>query len=141
VKTRIILISHGDLAKGMAHSAQMIAGATPDLFYYGLQPGEHPSQITKKIKNEIVTNPEYRFIIIVDIFGGSVCNQGMELLEFENVRLLSGMNLSLVIELLVSADMISDEDLKEKVSNAQRGIKMFSKSILAEQSEIEKEFF
>lgn len=141
MKTRIILISHGDLAKGMAHSAQMIAGANSDLLYYGLQPGEHPSQITNKIKSQIVANAEYQFIIVVDIFGGSVCNQGMELLEFENVRLLSGMNLSLIIELLISADMISDEDLKEKVSNAQRGIKMLSKTILAEQSEIEKEFF
>lgn len=126
MKTKILLVSHGDLAKGMAHSAQMIAGVQQNLFFYGMQPGEHPSQIFEKIRKEIQEDTACRYIILVDVFGGSVCNHAMELLNCKNVHLISGMNLSLVVELMVMADFLEDEELKDKIETAKQGIKVVS---------------
>lgn len=138
MKTKIILVSHGELSRGMAHSARMIAGDQFQLQYYGLQPGEHPSQIFKKIKKEVEAEPTCNFIIAVDVFGGSVCNAGMELSVFTNVRLIAGMNLPLVIELLISADHLTDEGIVDIIKNAQNGIKVLTldKKVLEE-----KDFF
>jgi fructoselysine and glucoselysine-specific PTS system IIA component len=137
---KIILISHGDLSKGMARSAQMIAGENANLSYYGLYPGQHPSEIIMMIKNEAINYKENDFIVIADILGGSVCNAAMELLELKNVKLLSGMNLSLVIEVLLEPS-ISDKKLNETISNAKEGIKLFSSPENIKSNEEENEFF
>ena len=41
MEKKIILVSHGKLSKGMAHSVQMISGENEALSYYGMMPGEH----------------------------------------------------------------------------------------------------
>lgn len=138
--TKIILISHGDLAKGMAQSAQMITGKNSNLSYYGFHPGQHPSEMISNIKTEAINNKENYFIVIADIFGGSVFNAAMELLELENVKVLSGMNLSLIIELLLSTE-VSDKDLEEKVSKAKDDIRVFSSIETIKKYEGESEFF
>lgn len=136
---KVILISHGDLSKGMAHSAQMIAGENINLSYYGLYQGHHPSEIIDKIREQAENNKDDKYIVIADVFGGSVCNTAMELLELDNVKVISGMNLSLVIDILLGSDG-SDEELKEKISNAQDGIKLFSNTLILNEDD-EKEFF
>ncbi|NOW05183.1 hypothetical protein [Clostridium beijerinckii] len=138
--TKIILISHGDLAKGMAQSAQMITGKKTNLSYYGLYPGEHPSEMINTIKNEAISSQENNYIVVADILGCSVCNAAMELINLENVKVISGMNLSLIINLLLSSE-ISDEILNEKITNAQNGIKLFSSIIVIKQNDDENEFF
>lgn len=138
--TKIILISHGDLAKGMAQSAQLVTGKNSDLTYYGLYPGEHPSEMINKIKIEAINNKENDFIVIADIIGGSVFNSALELLEIKNVKLLSGMNLSLVIDLILSSGN-SDKELKEKIIKAQSDIKLFSDIENIKQYIKENEFF
>lgn len=138
--TKIILISHGDLAKGMAQSAQMITGKKTNLSYYGLYPGEHPSEMINIIKNEALSSQENNYIVVADILGCSVFNAAMELINLENVKVISGMNLSLIIHLLLSSE-ISDEKLNEKINNAQNGIKLFSSTIVIKQNYEENEFF
>jgi len=138
--TKIILVSHGDLAKGMAQSAQMITGKNDNLSYYGFYPGEHPSEMISEIRNKVINNEEDNFIVIADILGGSVFNTAMELLELENVKILSGMNLSLIVDLLLSTK-ISDKDLEEKVSKAKADIKLFSNIEVIKKYEDENEFF
>ena len=138
--TKIILISHGDLSKAMAKSAQMITGEKDNLFYYGLYPGEHPSEMINKIKNEAENNKENDFIIIADICGGSVCNAAMELVELKNVKVLSGMNLALVIDIILET-YTSDNELHKKINNAKDGIKLFSNAENIKQIQDKNEFF
>lgn len=138
--TKIILISHGGLSKAMAKSAQMITGERDNLFYYGLYPGEHPSEMINKIKNEVKNNREDNFIIIADICGGSVCNAAMELIELKNVKLLSGMNLALVIDVILGKDT-SDGELNRKINNAKEGIKLFSNAENMKYTKDKNDFF
>lgn len=138
--TKIILISHGDLSKAMVKSAQMITGERENLFYYGLYPGEHPYEMINRIKNEAKNNKKDKFIVIADICGGSVCNAAMELVELRNVKLLSGMNLTLIIDVILENDL-SDKVLNEKINNAKEGIKLFSSPEYIKQFQDKNEFF
>lgn len=138
--TKIILVSHGDLAKGMAQSAQMITGTNANLSYYGFYPGQHPSEMINEIRNKVINNEKDNFIVIADIFGGSVFNTAIELLELKNVKVLSGMNLSLIVNLLLSTK-IADKDLEEKIIKAKADIKLFSNIETIKEYEDENEFF
>lgn len=138
---RVILISHGELSKGMANSAQMIMGQKPNLSYYGVYPDQHPCNIIKEIKDEILKNKNEQFIIIADIFGGSAWNAAIELIELQNVKLLCGMNLPLIIGIVLHGEAMSDDELQEEIINGQNGIKLFSKKLLKKQAKDEDDFF
>lgn len=140
MKNNIILISHGELSQGMANSAQMIVGKNENVSYYGLYPGGHPVEIINEIREKVEANVDELYIVVADLFGGSVCNGAMELLKFDNVRLLSGMNLPLVIDLLASIDTISDDEILEKIKMAQDGIRFISNTSL-ENGKQDNEFF
>lgn len=138
---KVILISHGKLSEGMLSSVRMITGIDSNVKYYGLYPGNHPNEIIKEIEEEVENNQQNTYIIAADIFGGSVCNAAMELVRFKNVKLISGMNLSLVIELVLSGDDVSDEELNEKINNAKDGMKLFSNSSESITSNNDNDFF
>lgn len=141
MKNVIVLISHGELSKGMANSAQMIVGKSDNIYYYGLMPGEHPSEIVKDIKEEILEkNIDKKVIIVSDIVGGSMCNSAMELLEFENVTLIGGMNLQLVVDLILQEEL-SEEDCENIVDNSKDGIQLIKKSIVNKDSDDKNDFF
>lgn len=115
VDKKVILVSHGKLSEGMAHSTQMICGENEDLSYYGMMPGEHYTAIVEAIKEKASANPDTQYIVIADLLGGSVCNGCTELIGMENVKLISGMNMGLVIDLLFAAAPVSDEDIEESL--------------------------
>ena len=98
--TRIILVSHNQLAPGMKKAVEMIAGPQANLEAYGLMPGNQPDAIIAGIRKTITADQEV--LILADIVGGSMCNAAMTLLDLPNVRLVSGMNLALVLQVVLT---------------------------------------
>lgn len=135
---KIILVSHGKLSEGMAHSVQMICGEQENLSFYGMMPGETFAAYAKEIKKEAERQKDTQFLIIGDLFGGSVCNECTELTLVENITLIAGMNMALVILLLLEEGEISQEMLQEKIHEAQKSIKVIT---IEEQEDGEEEFF
>ena len=84
---KIILASHGDLSKGMLNSVSMIVGElAKDIETYSLYPGENPND----------------YVIVCDVKGGSVYNALLQTCNNERVNLISGMNMNMVLELVIS---------------------------------------
>ena len=84
---KIILASHGDLSKGMLNSVSMIVGElAKDIETYSLYPGENPKD----------------YVIVCDVKGGSVYNALLQTCNNERVNLISGMNMNMVLELVIS---------------------------------------
>jgi mannose/fructose-specific phosphotransferase system component IIA len=117
---KIFLVSHNHLAQGMKDSAEMIAGKQENLKAYGLMPGGHPSQIRKAIADQISSEDDV--LILGDIAGGSVCNEMLELTLQENVTLVAGMSLPLVLEMILLAPTDS-ETMETIIVNGQSGMK------------------
>lgn len=115
---KIILVSHGKLSAGMLHSVQMIVGEREDLCCYGMMPGEHYTPMVEQIEAEVSAHPDTQYIVIADLLGGSVCNGMMELVYHPNLKLLAGMNMGLVINLLLEPEAITDGQIETKLSEA-----------------------
>lgn len=99
-----ILISHGYLAKGMADSVKMVLGEREELSYFCAYVDGN-NEVRKEISKRIESfGEEAETVILTDIFGGSVNNELLSLMERKNVYLVSGMNLALVMALLVRAE-------------------------------------
>ena len=115
---KIILVSHGKLSAGMLHSVQMIVGEREDLSCYGMLPGEHYQPIVDTIEAEVTAHPDTQYIVIADLLGGSVCNGMMTLIHYENLKLVAGMNMGLVINLLLEPEALTDEVMDAKIKEA-----------------------
>ena len=135
---KIILASHGELSKGMLNSITMIVG---DLANgnetYSLYPGENPNDYAQTLK-ERFQNDNDRYIIVCDIKGGSVYNALVQTCIYDNVDVLSGMNMNLVLE-LVLANSSGNLDLNKVMDNAKNGITLKNKVSLNQ--DIEEEEF
>ena len=119
----IILASHGELAKGMKDSVQMIIGApAASLEVFCLYPGMNPEDYAKAMKARIEQdNDDYLFVC--DILGGSVYTALSQLSVHPRVSICSGMNMNLVLSLLITQQWgLKEEQILTAVQEAKEGI-------------------
>ena len=134
----IFIVSHGELSKGIRNSAEMITGENKRVETFSLKPGESPI-IAEAIQERINGREEEEFLILADILGGSVYNSCLRLALNKNVRIISGMNLSLVIEIfLLLPDENIDEQIELIIGRAKDGIKLMNSVKLLENEEEEE---
>lgn len=119
---KLILATHGKLSEGMMHSVQMIAGHNEDLSCMGMMPGEHYQPMVDKVEAMVKNNPDIQYIIVTDLFGGSVCNGMTMLTGYPNVKLLAGMNMGLVINLLLTPGRLTEEQITEIVNESREAL-------------------
>ena len=132
---KIVLVSHGELSQGMCHSLQMIIGQNDNLCHFKMMPGEHYSVVCDEVEKMAKDNPKTQFIVVADLLGGSVCNGCIPLVGMDNIKLVSGMNMGLVIELLFAPAPMSDQDIQEKIEACKSGIVLVSNDYIASQEE------
>lgn len=141
MEKKIILVSHGKFSEGIMHSVQMIVGENKSLSCYGMMPDEHYSTMVNAIEVQAKENLNTQFIIIADLFGGSVCNGFMTLVNLPNVKLISGMNMALVIEMLLAEAPVSDEVIDKAIESCKRGILHVSDKFIQKQGDNSDENF
>lgn len=114
----IILISHGSMAEGVKASLEMIVGKQDHVHVVALTPDgdnrQFEEELLKKMKALNGSS-----LIIADLLGGTPCNVALSnYLESENVEIIAGMSLPLVIE----ATLNSTATVKELIQAATTGI-------------------
>lgn len=102
----LILISHGEMAKETLKSAEMIAGNINGAYAVCMDVKEGPEGVIKKLKEVMFKLNDYKFILIMtDLMGGTPSNTAItQLYGKDNVRIISGFNLGMVLEFALSQD-------------------------------------
>ena len=122
---KVVLVSHGKLSAGMASAVEMVFGKNEDLSYLGLMPDGNVVELIGGLREQVAASPSDQYIVVADIFGGSVCNQSLQQLsEFDNVRLVSGMNMGLVVSILAMPGELTDQQLEQVVAESRDGVKV-----------------
>ncbi|CAM3281149.1 PTS sugar transporter subunit IIA [Pediococcus acidilactici] len=119
---KIILASHGALAKGMKDTLDMIVGNQVSIQAYSAYDEENVD-FASDISQQITLEVNEQFIIVTDVMGGSVNNAMTELvLRYKNVFLITGMNLPLVLSLATYSGDLDLKALDELVQEGKRGL-------------------
>lgn len=117
---KIVLASHGPMAEAMIESSKMLYGEMNNLSAVCLYPEDNSTVFVEKLRNEIDGFEEV--LLLVDIPGGTPSNQGMMLLsEFCGLRIISGMNLMMILETLIQCGNMNVDDLKETIIHTGKG--------------------
>jgi PTS system mannose-specific IIA component len=101
VKMHYILVSHGDLAKSMLGSAQMIVGEQANVSAFGLYPTDDIGNLSEKIEAAIKKIQNQEIICFTDLFSGSPFNTVVGLMGEYPIRHITGMNLPLILEAMM----------------------------------------
>lgn len=135
---KIILVSHGKLAKGMKDTVEMIAGQQENLeAYEAYENGTSDGSFINDLKNSLASSKNDDVIVVTDVLGGSVNNEATQLLkDHPNLTILTGMNLPLIITLVTTVNSgISDEKVSEAIDEGKKGVLSVNKLMTEEDDE------
>lgn len=100
----IIIASHGSYAKALISSIEMVCGKQEKLEAVCLDAGESIEGLNIKIKEAIKNLDVNEVLIFVDILGGTPYNAGSFELDNPNVNIVTGVNMSMILDILPHRD-------------------------------------
>lgn len=135
MERKIVLASHGQLAKGLLDTAQMIIGEIAyEVEVYTLQPGKLAEDFAKGLKMEIMQNPQIEYVILTDLYGASVFTAMYSLVVLDNVYLFTGMNLNMLLSVCLEHPDHFDEAAALKIQeDARAGTQYIMESVTEEE--------
>ncbi len=120
---KVLVVSHGTLAKGFNDAVKMILGS--EINYLGLDDdGVEIFHKRLKEKIEAIKNENKKVLILADLFGGSPFNKALyEAGNDSDVKVISGINLSMLIEAIMSEESNIDDIALNIVESTKDSIK------------------
>ncbi|WP_170284016.1 PTS sugar transporter subunit IIA [Flagellimonas olearia] len=112
---KFLIATHGKFASGIKSSLDMIIGAQDNIFVLDAYT-ENNSPIQDHLDDilkEIEIGDE--LVVFTDIMGGSITNQIIQRINSSNAHIVSGVNLPLLIEVILSDP---NEDLQKVLDDA-----------------------
>jgi mannose/fructose-specific phosphotransferase system component IIA len=122
----IVVISHGDMAKGVLSAAAMLSPGSRQLVSLSLYPEDNPDEYQQKLEGKIrEVDSGDGVVILADMLGGTPCNRAMYSLG-EKTRMLTGLSLPMLCSLLAIREEGTDRDIvsivKEVMAEAKEGM-------------------
>jgi PTS system mannose-specific IIA component len=124
----IVIVTHGNFGKELLKSVEMIMGEQKDVVAFGLNLGDDVETLKENVRKTVEENQSLNktTLIMVDLLGGSPSNIALSLLKDYDVKVLVGINMPMLIEILSSKDYFGIDVLMENGYKAGiEGIKKF----------------
>lgn len=120
---KIIMITHGDLAKSFYETAGMFIAKRDGLTVLGL--GVDMEDFKSKLRSALLDGEEDELLILADLFGGTPFNLAVTLCREaqaagKRIEILTGLNLSMLLEILPFLEDKPCSELKEMAFEAGR---------------------
>lgn len=99
----VVLLTHGEFSKGIAQSCEFILGNVPDLKALSITMETSMEQAADMLREAVELFGNQQVIVVTDMAAGSTTQAALRIIpEYENVYLLTGLNLGLLIGLLMT---------------------------------------
>lgn len=99
----VVLLTHGEFSKGIAQSCEFILGNVPDLKALSITMETSMEQAADMLREAVESFGNQKVIVVMDMAAGSTTQAALRIIpEYENVYLLTGLNLGLLIGLLMT---------------------------------------
>ncbi len=128
---KILLVSHGTMAKGVWDAINMIIGESNNVLNVCLSKDKDSESFKRELTEIIESIPvEENLIVVADILGGSPYTSSLDILNskgrLNESIVVSGMNLLLVLSLAMKQEILSKSDVWEVINESQKGNTIFS---------------
>ncbi|HNW56682.1 MAG TPA: hypothetical protein PLR88_10305 [Bacteroidales bacterium] len=133
---KFLIATHGTFAKGIQSSLDIIIGHTENVFLIQAYIDENKSieDEVDAVLKQVSDNDE--LIIFTDILGGSITNQILQYAMRQNVYVISGFNLPLLLDILLAdQETPVNEVIETGISNAKEQMVFVNNLITAKKNE------
>ena len=113
---RLLIVTHSTLAQGLYETLSFFMGKLDNVEYINAYVENNDIRVV--FENKIQSYGDDNVIVLTDIPGGSVNQIAMELMPKYGYHLVTGTNLSMVLELALKQNELSNEEIKEIVDNS-----------------------
>lgn len=137
----ILLVTHGDFAKGIINAMELICGSQQKVEFLSLNMADDVEVFVGRVKEAALNlNDGDGVLILTDLMGGSPANVVCRfLLEEDHIESVTGLNLPMLLEAVNSREFMKlDELIKACCDMGYSGIANL-KEKLAESTEVENE--
>ncbi|MBR1778352.1 MAG: PTS sugar transporter subunit IIA [Alphaproteobacteria bacterium] len=119
----LLLVSHRHLAEEMKAVMEHVVGPQEFVETVSIFPSDDMEQRRMEIQEKITAlNTGSGVIVLTDMFGGTPSNLAISMMTHDNIEVLAGMNLPMLIKL---AQVRSTQSLKEATLSAQEAGKKY----------------
>lgn len=119
--SKVLLLSHGELAREIWATSNMVLGEVTGVEYLTLPQGTDLNRYEQDIRRKI-EEAEDGLLILTDIFGGTpfitASRVFASLEDKDKVEVVTGMNLAMVIQVFNFAESLPVKELKKIAVNA-----------------------
>lgn len=120
----ILICSHGSIGRSMIEAVQMIYGDCPNIACIGLEPSDDIEDWGIELGSLVSLFPKGT-IVLLDLFGGTPCNQylmnaaGEALAQQDGQACAAaGVNLSMVLEAIGQRESAELKEISERLTRA-----------------------
>lgn len=113
----IYVITHGYFGKELVASAEMIVGKMENVKTFSLEVGMSVETLISKV-NEEMKNDEGKKLFLVDLYGGTPFHASAYMLKNEDIDLLTGVSLPLLLGSYNGHIMNGELDIQQLVSDS-----------------------
>lgn len=126
----VVVATHGEMANGIADSANMLVGNVDKLKIISLKPGVNPDDFLKEVSDTIKKVDDGSGVLaFVDIFGGTPNNTLYRAAAETKTKLkiITGVNLPMILNVLTELDEDTKlEDIAQSIESfGKEQIKIF----------------
>ncbi|WP_276875962.1 PTS sugar transporter subunit IIA [Anaerococcus hydrogenalis] len=103
---KIVISCHGNVAKELIKSVEMIIGENDNLIPIAFLPGEGREDLLNKYKDSLKSEKN-DVLFLTDIFGGSPFNAAFEYVYGNDSDVITGVSLPLLIDVIDLSDKLN----------------------------------
>ena len=98
----VVVAAHGNLARNLVSAAEEIVGKIEKLAVVSQLSKDKHEDIERNLTEAIesVDSPD-GVLVLVDVFGGSPANIGMSILKKKKIKIVTGVNLPMLMDFAV----------------------------------------
>ena len=117
----VIIACHGNLARDILKAAQTIIGPIQGVHTISRLPRDGRDDLLRKFQEKIssLDSPEGT-IVLIDAYGGSPFNISSHFLDKYNIRIVTGVNLPMILDLATYREKLKLDDLAARLAKTGR---------------------
>ena len=115
---KILVIGHGRFAEGIKSVANIIVGDLSEVTFMNT----FVDDIAFHVELDNYFSKNNNVLVLTDLFGGSVNQAIIQYITKVNINIITGINIPLILEILLSNTIGNDLDFRQIISSAKEQI-------------------
>ena len=120
---QILIATHGKMASGIRYTAELIVGKMAEITTIDAYVTPEDN-VEKKFEEYFEQHENDRIFVFTDLMGGSVNQKLLGYSQKENVTLITGTNLPVLMQVMMADDDVTEEEIQEFIDDAREELQM-----------------